>query len=108
MAGITCASCGASLQGDGPASVHCEACNASAIEKRKNSHQARVTRSAPNDGVCSQGPRKSEPFLLPSADDDPTPSILREYHYSFLRVFVYSIFWTAAVIAFLAFMLMAS
>ena len=42
--------------------------------------------------------------LLSSADDDQTPSILREYHYSFLRICVYSLVWTVAVIAFFAFL----
>jgi hypothetical protein len=67
-------------------------------------HQPNVTPSFPIDGVCTQGLLEPTRHVLSSADDDQTPSILREYHYSFLQILFYSIVWTTAVIAFLAFL----
>src|SRR5438045_3638879 len=73
--------------------------DAFAIAMPEVSNDAVVTPSAQKDGIRIPGEAEPEDRLLASADDDLTPSILREYNYSFLRIWGYSIIWTMALIA---------
>src|SRR5258708_6011300 len=100
MPDFICVRCGSSVPGDNPASDICGKCNTMAIAKREDAPQAKVTPPDPEDGGYTQSPpHVPERHNLFGADDDSTPSILREHHYSFLRIFVYNLVWVALLLA---------
>lgn len=74
----------------------------------EDTHQANGTLSAPEEGVSFQRLPAPEQYLVSCADDDWSPSILREHRCSFLQICAYNLVWTTALIAFLALLLMAS
>ncbi len=66
---------------------------------------ARPQERDPGDTKKSTGIQcQSDTNLNRSANEDLLPSILRNYHYSFLRFLVYNLLGLAGLIAFLAFL----
>ena len=79
------------------------ACDATAITKSEDALQA--TEENQTGIQCRTATKRN---LATAATDDSSPSILREYHYSALRIFVYNIIGVAALIAFLGLLFLMS
>src|SRR5688572_9587899 len=94
-------------QGDNLAFV-CPECNATAITKPEHALQTRGTPFTSNDHVSIQRLPVPQRDLPPSADDNPSPSILEEYHYSLLRICIYNLLAVAALLTCLAFLFVFS
>src|SRR5207249_477222 len=97
MPEYTCLRCGSRLQHASPALGLCPQCNATAIAKPEHARQAKLT--APNEQACFERLSLPKRSLQTSTNDDPWPSILRQYHFSTLRFCIYHLLWTAAVFA---------
>ena len=91
-----------SLPSDQAVTDVCEKCDAAAIAQPEHACQVKVTASDPKEEERIQALQMPD-SLPPSSvevEDDTTPSILREYHYSFLRILLYNLAWVAGLILF--------
>src|SRR5262245_27825890 len=103
-----CMQCGSSLASDETGFGVCMKCNTTAIAEPGSAPQAQVTASDPSDDVHIRSGYAPQPSLRSCADDESTTSILREYHYSFLRIFLYNLIWVAFLVLFFIFLAKAS
>ncbi len=103
MAEYTCFRCGLNIRSDEPESHVCGE-TATAVTEL----EVMLTRPTPNSGGYIAGRPELEPDLISSAESEGLPSILREYHYSFLRICAYTVVGTAALIIAFVFLFLAS
>jgi len=96
--------CGSSQAIDETAFGVCMKCNTTAIAEPGPAPQAQVTASDPSDDVHVRSGYAPQASLRSSAEDESTPSIVKEYHYSFLRIFLYNLIWVAFLILFFIFL----
>lgn len=109
----TCVRCGSHIQCADSLLDLCAGCSATAIVKPEDAHQVKVTLPSANNQVYSQRRPVQDCYPPHSANDDASnvhslPSILREYHYSLLRICVYTVIGVAVLFGFFALLLMAS
>src|SRR5262245_43576432 len=101
-----CQQCGSSLASDETAFGVCMKCNTTAIAEPGLAQQAHAMASDPKEEVGIRSNYVPEPIVGTSSEDESTPSIVREYHDSFLRIFLFILFLYAFLIIFFVFLLL--
>jgi predicted RNA-binding Zn-ribbon protein involved in translation (DUF1610 family) len=100
MSEFICIRCGSSLPSDKAVTDVCEKCDAAAIAQPEHARQVKVTASDPKEEDRIQALHVPDSLLTSSVEDETMPPIVREYHYSFLKILLYNLVWVAGLILF--------